>query len=406
MAIADFVKDFLGLFASTSKLKAGQQGQQRPISSGFGYSAGTPHSRYYDQEIPSLSACRDSQRARKLHEARSQCSVIATAINQLCDDSLAHYSGDGGIFCSDYTDRNRENPIDQKTKAIINDFLYSLATPANLRPWVDEYLSTGDCFVELRFDSRFTRIEGFLHLPAWELFRIENDRGLLSGYEQRRHLQDSRAVVFDPLQIIHFRYQRRRLYGVALFEECLADWEGLKQAEDDWARASRELAVNPLVHKMPDCSPDGYKDDYQEAHKERMRQGTINHYYLDHGGEISDASSMAPSLAELAKRVEQKQRQLVQRARIPPWLIGMSQQGAKEVAGLPGESYGRHVNMVRQALTDGLAFAIEVQLALAGIYGDQARFRLEYPTLIVNPYALSAAQNLHKKQEDSDAKDD
>jgi hypothetical protein len=360
-------------------------GQQRPYQFELGHEDSL-QARYFDLEIPFLGAVRDSQRASELHEMRELCSEVGTSINMLCDDALSHLSGDAGIAVKDFVDDAKQVPIDPATKVIVQSFLYEKATPSEIRPWIDEYLSTGDCFVELVYESDMSGIRGFLHLPVWELFRVESNSGQLLGFEQRRNLS-AEGRSFHPIQIAHFRYQRQKLYGRSLFEELRADWQGLKSAEEDWARACRELGTNPLVHYMPPCADEAYRKKYTTMHKARMALGTINHYYLDAEAKIANATTMQPNLQFLFDRVDQKRRKFFQRARIPPWLVGIAQNGAKEIAGLPGESFARHINSIRQTLTDGLAYALEIELALNGITGDRARFRLSYPEIIVNPYA-------------------
>jgi hypothetical protein len=382
-AILDRLKRFVGLGAQPQAT-----GQQRPYQFMVG-SDDTLQGRYFDQEIPWLGAVRDSARANQLHEMRELSSEVGTAINMLCDDALSHYTGDTGLSIGEYVDADDKVSIDPATKEIVNRFIYQNAPTNEIRCWMDEYLSTGDCFIEIIFDRATTRIENFLVLPTWEMFRIEDNSGRLVGYQQRRHLSDT-SREFHPLQIIHCRYQRKKLYGRALFDELRADWSGLKSAEDDWARACREVGLNPLVHYMPPCADEDYRRKYIAIHKARMQIGSINHYYLDNEAKIENASTLPPSLKELSDRVDKKRRKFFQRARIPPWLAGFESSGAKEIAGLPGESFSRHINAIRQVLSDGLGYAIELELALNGITGDQARFRLKYPEIIVNPYATQS----------------
>jgi hypothetical protein len=379
-AVLDRLKRFFGLGAQPDAT-----GQQRPYQFNIG-NDDTLQGRYFDQEIPFVGAVRDSTRALELHEMRELSSEVGTAISTLCDDALSHYTGDSGLAINEFVDTDNNAPIDPITKDIVNRFIYQKATTNEIRCWMDEYLSTGDCFIEIIFDKTMTKIENFLVLPTWEMFRIEDNSGRLLGYQQRRHLSDT-SREFHPLQIIHCRYQRKKLYGRALFEELRPDWQGLKSAEDDWARACREVGLNPLVHYMPPCADDDYRKKYIAIHKARMKLGSVNHYYLDNEAKIANASTLPPSLMELSDRVEKKRRKFFQRARIPPWLAGFESSGAKEIAGLPGESFARHINAIRQVLSDGLGYAIDLELALNGITGDKARFRLKYPEIIVNPYA-------------------
>jgi hypothetical protein len=379
-AVLDRIKRLIGLGAQPQAT-----GQQRPTQFEVG-SDDTLQGRYFDQEIPYLGAVRDSTRANELHEMRELSSEVGTAINMLCDDALSHYTGDAGLCINEHVDADGKVPIDPATKSIVDRFIYQNAPTSEIRLWMDEYLSTGDCFIEIIFDRATTKIQNFLVLPTWEMFRIEDNSGRLIGYQQRRHLSDTGREL-HPLQVIHCRYQRKRLYGRALFEELRPDWAGLKSAEDDWARACREVGLNPLVHYMPPCADDEYRKKYIAIHKGRMRIGSINHYYLDNESKIENASTLPPSLKELSDRVDKKRRKFFQRARIPPWLAGFESSGAKEIAGLPGESFARHINSIRQVLSDGLGYAIELELALNDITGDRARFRLKYPEIIVNPYA-------------------
>lgn len=367
-------------------------GQQRP----FQYWVGTEDSyqgRYFDQEIPTLSAVRSPELAWPLHQIRNLCGEAATAVNLLCDDAISHVTGDSGIAVADYVDEDARIKIDPETEQIVKRFLYEKLTPGTVRPWIDAYLSDGDCFVEIIYKDDLSEVDRFLHLPTWEMFRVEGNDGYLYQFEQRRHQMDE-GIVFHPGQMMHFRYQRHKLYGRSIFAEITSEWAGLEEAESNWRRACRELGINPMVHIMPPCTSKEDKERYRINHQTRLAlgKGSINHYYLDDGAKLANASSSQPNLQFLHDQVKDKRMRFIQRARVPPWLLGITSTGAKEIAGLPGECYSRHINSIRQTLTEGISFAIEMQLALQGIGGDQARFRLQYPQIITNPFNQPAGK--------------
>lgn len=75
---------------------------------------------------------------------------------------------------------------------------------------------------------------------------------------------------------------------------------------------------------------------------------------------------------------------------IPPWMLGIEQPGAKDIAGGPLLAYVRRIGAIRQTLSYGLKQIIDLELILNGYYEpEQRQYRIIFPKLWTNPQSQS-----------------
>jgi hypothetical protein len=295
-------------------------GSQRPVSnwSMAAWGEDSAARRNYDLEIPlNGGLIRDAARLRNLLEMRTYCPEIKKAVAIQRDDLFSSENGDDqGLKISKWLDDEESVAIDPEVKTLLDNFLYSQIGAQSGKPIMAEALSLGDSFAEIIFDKQITKILGILRLPVGEMFRVEDDKGRLLRFEQRRHLVESTAcITYHPLQIIHWRYQPVHLYGESLYEESLADWEDLKEAERDLAKACRDLGVIPVQHEMPSGSTRKFLDDYRSDHIAAKRMHLVTDMYTMPGVKIGKISTSYPNLAPLVDRVVMRRRRIAMACR-------------------------------------------------------------------------------------------
>lgn len=359
------------------------QGSMRPTSKRL-QSLGTRGQREYDLEVSEYPV-RDAVRARELIELREYCPEVATAIDWIRDDVPSSVDGDDHGFAIPDTDRY-DNPIDDRVLGIARDCAERVWNPSTLEMAVDRLVSYGDFFAEQDIQLRGNRqINGLMFLPTWEMFRVQ-PQSQLERFEQRKYLTDNTPIEFLPLKIIHGRYRRNHLYGRSLFHESLDDWAKLRAATQDLANAARQTGTNPFLHLMPEGADREYKESYKDDHEMAMADGSISHYYLMPGHEIRQVSNIYPNLSALAEAVLLWRSRIIMKSGVPPYLLGLPAQGAKEIAGQPALAYARRINRIRQTLSECIRQTINTELALNQIDRGLWNYRVKWPRIAVNMY--------------------
>lgn len=402
--IANFAKRF-NLFGVGNNAT----GQQRPLSGTwlYGASGDSLIGRRYDLEIPlNGGLVRDAIRLRSLIEMQTYCPEINTAVATQRDDCFSSEHGDDqGLYISDWIDRENKIPVDPIIKRLCDDFIYEHFGAEQGKPTVLEALTVGDSFSEVVFDKKMTKIERIMRLPVGEMFRIEDNQGYLLRFEQRHYESQDLSTsgndlvgnAFSPLQIIHWRYQPYRLYGRSLFEVAKADWEDLKKGEIDLAKACRDLGANPVHHEMAPNSTLTDKADYQRDHMAAKEQYLVSDLYTMPGVKIGRVSSSQANLSPLVDRVLMARKRIAMICRTPPYLLGIPQDGAKQLSGQPATSYARQIASVRQMYSNGVNEVLNIHLALNGIAPERWRYKIVYPEIVVNPFNQAAPDRAAEK---------
>jgi hypothetical protein len=381
------------------------QGTQRSQSLYF-LGDNTSIGRNYDLEITE-HPIRDVEIASKLIEMWHFCPEVATAIDIIASDVFASDDGDDqGFYIADTLNDN-ETAIDPKVYDILNRLIEDVLGGLNCYRAVEWLLMFGDSFANLSINIPARKVDGLLFLPTWEVFRIENNRGKLLGFQQRKWLSNSEqsAINFHPFQIVHWRYRRKYLYGRSQFLESIRDWDNLKNATFDLANASRSLGINPNIHLMPQCATDEYLKAYKSAYEAQKTRGTVTDFYLTNGADIKKLSQLNPDLKAMSDTVLMWRSRIAMRSRVPPWLLGLPTIGAREIAGQPALAYARFVNGVRMVFVDGLKEVCDIELSLNGIPKEQWNYRICFPKIATNVYGNNTIlddESNHSQVEDLD----
>ncbi len=348
----------------------------------------TSISRQYDLEIDEIPV-RDAEKARHLIEMIRYCPEVATAKEIIRKNCLLSEDGDdfGFAISKKLSDKT---PVNPKIYDILTALIETTLSGQTLEPAVTRMLSYGDAFASIGLSKKYDKIERILFLPTWEMFREEDNKGLLLNFAQRRNLSDSNPIRFHPIQIIHWRYQRQNLYGISLFAECLPDWKGLKSSTEDLALACRNLGVNPTIHIMPDHVDEDYRIAYQQAYESRLRQASVTDFYLLNGGDLRKLSNINPDLKAIISTIQLHRSRIAMRSQVPAWMMGLPSDGAREIANQPALFFARHINDIRVCFSTGLRQIFNLELALNGFKKEEWRYRIVYPKIYVDPLERQA----------------
>lgn len=391
---------FESLFRNISgAIKSGFQGTIRPLRTGWT----SRDDRYiwersYDLEIPHLPVREIETLKRgttfRLIEMVENCPEIATYIDIIKDDCWASADGDDMGFDIAET-LNDGSPIDPDVYRILRRLVDEVIGGGKLDLAPERMLAWGDAFVEISVNKRTRQIDNLLFLPTWQMFRIENNIGQLMGFEQRESLHDEFCIKHHPLTICHFRFRRKYLYGRGLFLECLDYWDCLKNLPDDIIKAARAIGINPNIHELP-CEYDARQvEAYKEAvEAHRRNEGPITDYYVLQGATIKKLSGSSPDISALLNAARFNINQIALKSRIPPWQIGLSSIGAREISGAPERAYARFINRIRQNVSEGIRHFCNLELALNNIPKERWKYRLTWPQFYVTTYQEQTETNL------------
>ncbi len=347
-------------------------------------------SRNYDLEIQEFPVRNTPNcNAQLLIEMAAHSDDASTAFEIIVDDVQSSASGDDRGF---WVARNLRDgtPIREEVRAIVQAAIDRCLDATLVDAIAERMLAYGDCFAEIDIDTRTQsrQVNGLLLLPTWEMFRCE-ENGILIGFEQRRYLGDTQPFAsFHPIRILHWRFRRGNLYGRGQFHESTDTYEELRDLDRAILKAANDLGVAPMLHIMPEDCDEEAKEIYRQENEEYLKNGPITHYYMDHGGTVTRISGSGDLKALLDARRE-KRRVLIAKSRVPPYLMGLILEGAKDIANQPAQAYARFISAIRQKLSLGFAQIGKTELALKGIdpRAPENRFRFEWArfTAVPNP---------------------
>lgn len=394
----------LGFFGRTANTPTGQTAPTVPLMGGQ-FSSQSALTRNYDQEYIELPV-RDAFRARRLIDLR-QRPEVATALDILVGDVFASQDGDDHGFTVSETLSDNTTPVDPKLRQICLDLIDRLTMGPTLMTVVEEFLIYGDSFRSLVVDSEYSRIVQVKQLPTWEMFRVEDENGVVQRFEQRRMLTDSEPPYqLHPLVCVHWRYRLQYKYGRSLFGEIIEDSDALEQGYFAVDKAAMAIGVNPNVHTMPPgwtaVQAKAYKQAY-EAELQKQRR-VMTDFFMEHGGDVKKLSSTwNPDLKALIDNVLQRRMRIAMRSRIPPWMIGLPSQGAREIAGQPALAYARFINSIRIVLLQGIRQILDTELAFHGYTRETMRYRVIFPKIFTDPQAAGFAAMKDDDPDESNA---
>jgi hypothetical protein len=333
--------------------------------------------------------------ARELLAIRRYCPEVCTAARIIKGDLFAN--GDGDM--SGYTIADTlidETPIDPRVSEILKALIERAINGQALLEFADRAIFLGDAFASIVFDDKITRIEKLLAIPTFEVFRVEANDGTLLQFEQRATLYDSDPIVFNPLTMVHFRYDKDHLYGRALTLPILDDWRRLARGKEDLSKASRTIGVNPDVHEMPPGVDDRYRDSYSRDIERKESAGIVVRHYIRHGAKISKLSQNDPNLDAIINSNDFWRQIIVTTLGIPAYLGGLPAIGARDVSGQPAMAYARYIGSLRSMLSAGIRQLCDLELALNGIdpRDPSNAYRLVFPKIFVDQIQQDSTSQL------------
>ena len=399
--VENLFRTVTGFVKITQSLLVGQTAPRTGNCAAF--SSGSLQSRNYDEEAIGYPV-RDPFRAAKIARIKKSPEV-STAIDIIKDDIFSSESGDtAGFKIGDYCldGRTLVNPEIQR---IGNACIGRVFRGTSLETIVDGFLSDGDAFRSILIDESMTKVIGLQTLPTWEMFRIEDFRGDVLRFEQRRSrsLESEPEFIINPLICVHWRYRRLQKYGRALFEESEEDVISLEQGYKSLDRASLSVGINPNIHIMPSGSTDKIAESYKTKHEnERIRQsGMITDYYLLYGGDVRKVGS-GSDITALVSNVAERRQRLNMRSRVPPWMMGIPSAGAKDISGQPALAYSRFIGAVRATFSEGVRQVINLELALKGYHFEDLNYEIVFPKFYteIQQQSLGASSNNYNQAPD------
>ena len=359
-------------------------GQTAPTVGQVGvFSSESLLSRRYDQEYVETPV-RDVVRARHLIALRDRPEV-STALDIIVGDVFSSEDGDDLGFTVAPTLNDNVTPVDPRLLEICLACIERTMRGTILSVALEELLMYGDSFRSLVLDPNYKKILQVKQLPTWEMFRIEDENANVLRFEQRRFLGEAQQdLQIHPVIMTHWRYRRRYKYGRSLFEEIIPDSDALNQAYFALDKAAMAIGINPNVHIMPQGWTDKQADAYKRGYEnERDRNGRVmTDFFMLHGGEVKKlAGTWNPDLKALIDNVLQRRMRIAMRSRIPPWMIGLPTQGARDISGQPALAYARFIGSIRMVLAEGIRQILNLELALNDFTSEQMQYRIVFPKI-------------------------
>lgn len=255
-----------------------------------------------------------------------------------------------------------------------------------------ECLAYGDSFLtwSAEKDKRGVwSLSRTVYLPTWQMFRCEDEQGVVTHYEQRFGLGNE-AIAIVPVKVVQFSHERDKKYGQSIFRQSLANWADVKDAVMDLADASRAIGINPNVHKMPLGTDGDYLEAYRDDYENKKKDGAVTDLYMQGGqggGEVLKLSTANPDLSSLISYVE-----IVKREMVPPgfpiWFFPeFNTQGAKDISGQPALAYMRMRNQWCGMIASGLRQLIDIELIFKLGYDEfvkRGQYRIVFPEWKLN----------------------
>ncbi len=358
-------------------------GTQRPARKERWHDTTVPSGRDYDNEIDDIPV-RSPDYAIAVMDLCRNCPEAAAAIDTIVHATLTDPTGDevGFTATADEGYSNIQAILDR----VMNDAVGGLKSQQALFDLLEGGNAFATPLLEVAPNETGYRLRGLSFRPPWEMFRIEDKHGNLQGFEQRAYTHDTDAEFYHPLACIHWRFRQRKLYGRSLFHESIQDWADLKEVKTDLIRGARAVGLNPMVHTMPEGSGSFYREEYQKAHQASLRTGAVAHIYLDYGATVGRVNTSDPDLEALQSTMEILQRRIILKSHVPPYLMGMIQAGAQDLATQPAHQFARFISNLRMCFSQGIRQAIDLELALHGVPREQWKYQLQFPKTVINPY--------------------
>jgi hypothetical protein len=170
---------------------------------------------------------------------------------------------------------------------------------------VDQALTYGDSFLQIRLEregmSGGTKDWGIaesMYMPPLSMFVMPDAVGREASY--RQYFPDSKAHQdYHLLEILHFSYKKRGLYGRGLYLSRIESWERLKRLASKVEDALSSCGVSPWLHILPRETPSSDVELYKQKLNNLESQGIIKSLVLLEGSDVRKAANNDAGLAEI-----------------------------------------------------------------------------------------------------------
>ena len=325
---------------------------------------------------------RDPKMARTLLEMAEYCDQIKSSVGFAMNDCFSSSDGDDQGWTIGSTLEDGETPVNPDLYAIAMDLKGRIQDDDEyviggdrLKTALKRTLINGDSFLEMGLEkdgiSKNYCITRTLYLPTWDCFRLETDKGELQGFEQRQYLtpESTNSKFFLPNKVIHFRIDKKILYGTSWFKASIPKWQVLQESQQ-MLRIAQNQALAPTVHNMPGGWDDAKRAEYKKRVDDKRIGNaiTLDHFIYGNIKEPVDIERLKGDFPNLAHHIDTVyfwQRQMIPDG-VPDYYYGTPRSGApKQLSGEPAKLYARMRLNWCAMLTKGIKKAIDLEIRLA-----------------------------------------
>lgn len=247
------------------------------------------------------------------------------------------------------------------------------------------FLAWGDCFANVIEDSA-ERLKPIL-LPTWQI-HLECDEWngeVIRATQGRPGMLRENYREIDLRSLVHWCYRKNHLYGRSIYHEVAEEAEWYRQNSLDIMTASREAALVPNIHLMPEGADSDYLEAYKRDHMAEKKRGPIADIYLRYGAGLQKPFGGVAQfpLNGMLEAIRWRRVEIAVASRVPMYLLGIDGYGVKGMALAPGMAFRTHVGWVRLILAQGLRQCIDRYL-MARDFKPPFDYHIQFPRLDLN----------------------
>ena len=261
-------------------------------------------------------------------------------------------------------------------------------TLEDYRTIIWRFLAWGDCFASI-FENEQGRLIPRI-LPTWQV-HLEADEWtgeIKRAYQRRPGVRQEQNIDLDTF--CHWCYHKNHLYGRSLFFEVRDSAKFYKQNSEDLAIASREAALIPMIHEMPDGADSEYLDAYKRDHKQQLKFGPVSDIYVLKGGTVGRAGRGTAELSSMIEPLKLRRIEIAVASHIPPQLLGVDSptQASQDLSMQPSMMLTIFIGEIRHYLASKLYDQVNALLERRGLKLGYPPYpySITFPEIQINPW--------------------
>lgn len=228
-------------------------------------------------------------------------------------------------------------------------------------------------------------------LPTWQIWlEVDDVTGELVRVYQLRPGDRERGIALETF--VQWSYRHSFVYGKSLFYELRESGDAYDRNSADLRVSSRDSAITPNIHIMPEGTDSQYLQAYKTDHQHQQRQGPIGDFYLSHGAVVQKpygAVAQFP-LNGMLSAIEFRRKEIAVGTRVPLYLLGIDYRSAREISLQPAMTFRLHIGRIRSILASQLMRIVNRELGIKGV----SPYRLVFPRIDLNPFEQIAHNDL------------